>query len=995
MGFSSYVYVLTLSNTNIPKMRNFKRFVAVALSTVFSLYTHAQTFTVANNDVGIDHVHVTTNLMGGGTAFFDHNNDGHEDIYMTGGYFRDKLYENQGDGTFIDIGAQAGLQATDSFQTTGVITGDIDNDGFREIFICTEGWNGFQPTQKRMPNILLYNNGDGTYTDISQSSGILPDSAWTTGASFGDYNKDGYLDIYVSNYVKTFGFTYDTANVLDGFAHTGYGNWLYLNNGNNTFTNVTTAMGVGDQGCALATTFTDHDRDGDVDIYIANDFGEFVIPNTLYNNEYPSNAFTDVSDTTDADIGLYGMGIAIGDYDEDGDFDYYVTNLGRNVLLRNDGAKFVDVSTWAGVENTYVDTLLTTGWGTQFLDIDNDTYLDLFVSNGQIPAADFIATGPKDPHKLYRNDNASGTFSDISTSAGVNDSLIGRGSAYGDYDNDGDLDLMSVIVTDQIFYFPGSYSKLYKNENSSSNWVAMRLEGTISNKDAYGAQVELYTNGRMFIREVSGGCSHASQNSTQVHFGLGSYTTVDSIIIKWPSGMDETYRDLYANQHYYYVEGTSAYVWQYRSDSICTYASTASQVVLWDTLAGSTYDTINIVTYKTIPASLDTNALSICSGDSVLIYGNYQATEGAYYDTIQNGSICSIYRTNLSVVAPITTTLPTDTICFGDSVYYFGSWYSTITTASDTLTATNSCDSIVFANLYVRPVSIRILPAISICAGDQALIFGKAETTAAIYYDTLVSLTTGCDSFLSQQLFVLPYAVGTAMATICDGDSIYIGGAWQYTAGSYWDTLTSNNGCDSIITQELTVLAISSGITSVSICNGDSIYLANQWQYTAGSYWDTLTSSTGCDSLLETTLSLLPFTLGYDTLDLITGDSIYLAGEYQTVDGSYYDTLVANNGCDSIRITLLSFTTGIADRFENYWTVYPNPTKNEFHIRATTMELSGKLHLYDMSGKLILTKELTGKEGTVNVSQLAGGTYYIEMSRSASETFRKKIIVLP
>jgi hypothetical protein len=265
---------------------------------------------------------------------------------------------------------------------------------------------------------------------------------------------------------------------------------------------------------------------------VVNDFGEFILPNVLYQNQ--GQSFIDVSVTSGANIGLYGMGAAAGDFNEDGLMDYYVTNLGRNQLISQlSDHTFIDVTAQAGVENEFVGNLLTTGWSAFFFDYDNDSYLDLFVSNGQMPAAGFIATGIYDPNKLYRN-MGDGTFQDVSELLGVADTSVGRGAAYLDFNNDGRLDIVQMNIPSPFnlaFNQPVLYLNQTENDN---NWVMFSLTGNTANSSAIGARMELYANGRKFIREVDGGSGFASHNDKRLHFGLGQISVIDSALVYWP-----------------------------------------------------------------------------------------------------------------------------------------------------------------------------------------------------------------------------------------------------------------------------------------------------------------------------------------------------------------------------------------------------------------------------------------------------------------------------
>ncbi|MEM6724744.1 MAG: FG-GAP-like repeat-containing protein [Bacteroidota bacterium] len=318
--------------------------------------------------------------------------------------------------------------------------------------------------------------------------------------------------------------------------------------------------GMQDYGCGLAVASTDYDRDGDPDVLVTNDFGAWVFPDRLFQNQYPNLQMVELGAASGADNAIYGMGIAIGDYDNDLDLDYYYSNLGRNVLLENQGdGTFIDVATPANVENTdyMIDpftTRLVTSWGTAFFDYDHDTYVDLYVCNGYVPAAEFIATTNFDPNKLYRN-QGDGTFVDEAANLGVDDGNVGRGFAIGDYDNDGDMDMIVVNVNE--FVTGNALVRLYRNDlDGQANWFKVYLEGVQSNRDAYGAQVELHAGGQTFLREIDGGSSHASAHESVAHFGLADLDYVDSITVYWPGGFRESFCGYDVNQSIQLLEGS-------------------------------------------------------------------------------------------------------------------------------------------------------------------------------------------------------------------------------------------------------------------------------------------------------------------------------------------------------------------------------------------------------------------------------------------------------
>lgn len=497
-------------------------------------------------EVGIDHYFHNANFMGGGAAVFDFNQDGWEDIWINGGSHRDVLYQNNQDGTFKEIGQSAGLKITADYKTTSVVTGDYDNDGDRDVFITT---------REDQPNLFFQNNGNNTFTEIGAIAN-LDEIAWSTTASFADINQDGFLDIYVGNYVEEFKYLVDREKqILSGYDHICQPNFLYLNNQDGTFSEVANQLNAADEGCALASAFTDFDNDGDTDLMVINDYGQWVIPNNVLINDgiEEGNGFTEVDTNSTAKVGIYAMGVAIGDYDKDNDLDYYITNLGRNALLQNQGnGLFVDTTQFAGVEDTYAEEELTVGWGTTFLDIDNDSDLDLLVANGFISALSFNRTNLKNEDKLFINQGFSEEkggvyFKDESKLCGLGDESTGRGLVKADFDNDGDLDLLIVRVTgthDPEFRRKVLY---YENQlNSGNNWLKVDLKTLDAKK--YGAHLRIVVGGESWVEEINGGSSHASQHSSIVHFGLGELVKVDSLVIQYVGGETAILTDLPVNE---------------------------------------------------------------------------------------------------------------------------------------------------------------------------------------------------------------------------------------------------------------------------------------------------------------------------------------------------------------------------------------------------------------------------------------------------------------
>ncbi|MDE0326036.1 MAG: CRTAC1 family protein [Candidatus Poribacteria bacterium] len=480
--------------------------------------------------------------MGSGGLFFDYDNDGHLDVYLVNsGDLKhapqpqrhpdhvNVLYRNQGDGTFVDVTVGAGLQQNKGYGM-GCLAADYDNDGDADLYLTNFG-----------KNQLYRNNGDGTFTDVTSHAGV-GDGNWSVSASFGDFNLDGYLDLYVANYLD---YQLETAHAcfLEGVhiycgphEYPGVRDTLYRNNGDGTFTDVTTRAGVHNAGKGLGALFTDYNDDGYPDIFVAND----AVPDFLYRNNR-DGTFTDIAGTVGVAYNSEGratasMGIALGDYDNDGIGDIFITNfsLEINSLFHNDGDGFYTMTTFeAGLADSSFSQL---GFGTQFLDADNDGTLDLFVANGHVwdNVSDITPSlSYKQKSQIFKN-TGDGQFKDVSETAGpfFKRSIVGRGVAIGDYNNDGAMDILVTRC--------GEVPVLLRNDSQTHNWVKIRLVGTESNRDGIGAKVWVQTNETTQFREAICGGSYASGSEPTLHFGIGTYETIQSIKVKWQSGHSQT-----------------------------------------------------------------------------------------------------------------------------------------------------------------------------------------------------------------------------------------------------------------------------------------------------------------------------------------------------------------------------------------------------------------------------------------------------------------------
>jgi enediyne biosynthesis protein E4 len=493
-------------------------------------------------------------VNGAGCAFFDYDNDGWMDVFILGGRTLEgtpagsgnRLYHNNRDGSFTDVTDKSGLAAPG--WACGVCVGDYDNDGFEDIFITYYG-----------PNKLFHNNGDGTFSDVTAKAGLTQSRRYFgSGCTFIDYDRDGLLDLFVSNYVEI-----DLENApkpsLDvpncnfegvptncGPGGLGFPpHFLYHNNGDGTFTDVSKESGIaalrGSYGFT-AVAF-DADEDGWPDIFVACDATPSLLLLNNHNGTFREDAMLrGVATSRDGNL-MSGMGVGIGDYNLDGHIDIFKTHFVNQApgLYRNDGeGEFDDVTLTAGLgaDRRY------TSWGTGIVDLDNDGYPDLFVVAGTVaPELERVYEKypARNPRMIWRN-QGNGTFAQLGSETGpaISERYVSRGAAFGDFDNDGDLDILIMNRND-----PPS---LLRNDAPSGNhWLKVRLEGTKSNRSAIGSRVVLQYGGKVQAQCETSQCSFLSSNDPRVHFGLGSVTTVD-LQVYWPSGLSEKYPNVAADQ---------------------------------------------------------------------------------------------------------------------------------------------------------------------------------------------------------------------------------------------------------------------------------------------------------------------------------------------------------------------------------------------------------------------------------------------------------------
>lgn len=523
-----------------------------------------------NAGIRFKHFHGTrgsriTEDMGSGVAWVDYNNDGFEDLFivniagpmdMPREDFRNspatsKLYRNNGDGSFTDVTTESGLELR--MHGMGTAWADIDNNGTIDCLVT--GYNQLR---------LFSNNGDGTFREITKEAGLKGFEDFWAGAAWGDANNDGYVDLYVTGYLSYFEIP-DVNEIkelheppsINPSVFDPIGNLFLINNGDGTFREASRKLNIkNENGKGLEAAWIDFTGDNFPELYITND----VSDNALYKNS-GKTTFLDIS--YQAKVADYrgSMGLAVGDWNGDEDLDLFITHwiAQENALYSNmwsdDGNGmlfFKDEADQYGLGQSSLDYV---GWGTFFFDIDNDSRPDLFVANGhtnQRTDQPEKMIGMRD--LLYWNRNNKDGFYEIGEVSGdyFSEEFVGRGTAYGDYNNDGRVDLF-------IVNHDGPGVLLENQTKTTNNWLKVELEGTKSNRSAYGTKLRLITPDGVQIKQVGMQASYLSHNSLTQHFGLHEYDSADSLIIKWPSGQVDEFANIQANQKIKIVEGEGTY----------------------------------------------------------------------------------------------------------------------------------------------------------------------------------------------------------------------------------------------------------------------------------------------------------------------------------------------------------------------------------------------------------------------------------------------------
>jgi hypothetical protein len=492
------------------------------------------------HSIGDDELSNIVESSGAGCVFFDYDNDGDLDIYLVNGRYlktvssvrgrhlagklKNALYRNNGDGTFSDVTDAAGVG--DTGFGMAAVAADYDNDGDRDLFVTNYD-----------RDTLYRNQGDGTFLDVTEKAGVGSE-LWSVGASFVDFDRDGLLDLYVGGYL-VFDPEYRNYYAAEAFpgplAYRGERDILYRNKGDGTFEDVGLEAKIGTaKGRAMGVSACDVDDDGDEDVYVANDGME----NYLYRNR-GDGVFEEIALRTGTAFGQNGeatsaMGPEFGDFNGDGLIDLLVPDMGYGCLYQNtDEGYFEEKSAEMGIAAVLGQY---TSWSGNFLDYDHDGVLDVFIVNGDSHHLE------AEEDTLFRGDGGR-RFIDVSASSGPAFKLkaVGRGSAAGDFDNDGDLDLLVLNLNGP--------ARLYRNDGGNrSNWIMVRTIGTASNRDGIGARVRVTTGDATQVRDIRSSSGYLSQSDPRAHFGVGEHRTVDRIEVRWPSGRVSKLEDVKANQ---------------------------------------------------------------------------------------------------------------------------------------------------------------------------------------------------------------------------------------------------------------------------------------------------------------------------------------------------------------------------------------------------------------------------------------------------------------
>lgn len=761
--------------------------------------SHSQVFENILPKCGIEHFSHDGRLMAAGVVVMDYNNDGYDDFLFIGGddektiIFRNnpaayttKPYDYP--NMFTDVTDDI-IDIPEQFFVIGGATIDYDNDGWEDLVLTTD----------RHQPILVYRNVNGKFKEVGISLGFK-EKFESTSISIADINQDGWADIYIANYFE------------DNTSQNCLPNSFFINQGGKGFVEDAFRYGINDRGCGLANTFSDYDNDGDLDLFVANDFGQAFSSNAAYRNEYPEKYFTNVKNDLGFNNAILGMGVDGGDYDNDGDLDYYATNLGQNFFYENlNGQAFQERGKELKIDNTRANQTtenagFTVSWSVNWFDFDLDMDLDLHVTNGFLAPIEDVNTEYIDNNRMFENVGKNKPFLQSTAELGLLSPGIDRGAAQIDFDNDGDIDIITSVVrpdTDIVPYNDDDYYKLFENKQTSGRkWIKFKLVGSRSNRLAIGSRVRVFTGDTIQMRDVtSGGGGFLSQSTRQIIFGLKDHETIDSVEVLWPGkGRVKTkLRNVAANQTLRLLE---PYLDTVRVE-VCENSEMFGKV--W-TNYGEHFETItaqngadsNLVYQVFVnPVNVRNINIDVCKGEMF---------EGKVWDAPGDISITNINQkgcdstTNYSVALLETFSSTVDTsICYG--TFFLGKEYIQDTLITRSLKSVNGCDSITKYNLSVIDAP-NYTENFEVCYAD--LFRGRIIVKREIFTENYPS-QANCDSV--HTIIVDPIAESKRR------DSVYINAGEEYKGKQYFsDDVYVNkikggayNGCDSLYIADIFV----------------------------------------------------------------------------------------------------------------------------------------------------------------------------------------------